>query len=324
MKVLFIGGTGNISASSSRLALSQNIELWHLNRGTQPCIDAINTIHCDINDEVKAALALKNHQWDCVVNWIAFTPSDTERDIRLFKDRTAQYIFISTASAYQSPPETPFITEDTPLSNPFWQYSRDKIACEALLQQQKQTFPWTIVRPSHTYSTVIPICIGGWEKYTTVDRIKKGLPIVVHGDGTSLWVVTHARDFALGLVGLIGLRSALGEAFHITSDEILTWNQIHQKIADVFNLEAKIVHVTSDTICKLDHNYTGTLMGDKSSSVIFDNRKIKAFVPSFKAEIGFAEGIKSTIDWFEADPARQKISPDSTRFIEKLLETTQG
>lgn len=320
MKVLFIGGTGNISTASSELALSRGIELWHLNRGSKPPMDGVKIITCDINDEAAAEQALAGHEWDCVVNWVAFTPDQVERDVRLFTGKTQQYIFISSASAYQSPLQNPFITEETELSNPFWQYSRDKIACEKILTDAlKQDFPATIVRPSHTYSTFIPICIGGWDEYTTVDRIKKELPIVVPGDGTSLWVVTHATDFAKGFVGLLGLKKAVGEAFHITTDEVLSWDQIHQQIADVFGVKANIVHITSDKIARLDEEYIGSLIGDKSTSVIFDNSKIKRFVPDFKATVPFAEGIRQTLEWFEADTARQVVNPDTVKFIETLI-----
>lgn len=325
MKVLFIGGTGNISTASTELALSQNIELWHLNRGSKPTMDGVKIITCDMNDETAAKQALSDHTWDCVVNWIAFTPEQVARDIQLFTGKTQQYIFISSASAYQSPLQNPFITEETELSNPFWQYSRDKIACENLLTDAlKEGFPATIVRPSHTYSTFIPICIGGWDEYTTVDRMKKGLPIVVPGDGTSLWVVTHATDFAKGLVGLLGNKEALGEAFHITTDEVLSWDQIHQQIADIFDIKANIVHVTSDKIARLDEEYVGSLIGDKATSVIFDNSKIKRFVPDFKATTTFAEGIRGTIEWFEADRSRQIVNPDTVKFIETLIAGEEG
>ena len=322
MKVLFIGGTGNISTSTSCLAVEKGIDLWVLNRGMSSVgIHGASSITCDIHDETEAAKILADHDWDCVVNWIAFTPEDVERDIRLFNGKTEQYIFISSASCYQTPLQNPIITEETPLSNPYWQYSRDKIACEEILMREhmENGFPTTIVRPSHTYSTVIPICIGGWTEYTTVDRIKKGLPIVVHGDGSSLWVLTHAEDFAKGFFGLIGLQSGVGEIFQITSDELLTWDQIHQTIAAALGVEANIVHVTSDKICRVDPEYTGSLLGDKTASVIFDNSKIKRFVPEFQATIPFFEGIKTTLEWFEAEPARQIILPETNEFIEKLI-----
>ncbi len=323
MKVLYIGGTGNISTASSRRALDNGIELWHINRGkTLSSLNGVKTITCDINNPNHARQALAGHEWDCVVNWIAFTPEQVKRDLALFSHHTRQYIFISSASCYQTPLQNPVITEQTPLSNPFWQYSRDKITCEDLLLQafRDSGFPATIVRPSHTYSNVIPIPIGGWTDYTTVDRIKKGLPIVVHGDGSSLWVVTHAEDFAKGFNGLIGNEKAIGEAFHITSDELLTWNQIHQQLAAAVGAEAEIVHVTTDKICRFDpEEYVGSLLGDKATSVIFDNSKIKRFVPDFRATIPFAEGIKRVIDWFEAEPSRQIVNAADNAFIDRLI-----
>lgn len=324
MKVLFIGGTGNISTSTSCLALESGVDLWILNRGLSAgTIPGAKHIQCDIANEDSVAKLLAKHDWDCVVNWVAFEQKDVERDIRLFSGKAAQYIFISSASCYQTPLQNPIITENTPLENPLWEYSQNKITCEnRLIQEFKQKgFPVTIVRPSHTYSTVIPICIGGWTEYTTVDRLKRGQPIVVPGDGTSLWVLTHARDFAKGILGLIGHVQSIGEAFHITSDELLTWNQIHLQLAAALNVKAEIVHVTSDRICRLDPEYTGSLLGDKSNSAIFDNSKIKQFVPNFHASIAFADGIKSTLEWFEAKPSRQYVSAETNTFMESLIAT---
>jgi nucleoside-diphosphate-sugar epimerase len=220
MKVLFIGGSGNISSAVSKLAIEKGIDLYHLNRGNHTKMQDVKTLICDINQVNEVTELLKNHIWDVVVNWIAFTPNDIERDVQLFKGKTKQYIFISSASAYQKPPLNSPITESTPLKNPYWDYSGNKIACEELLLKLYQDidFPVTIVRPSHTYNTVIPISLGGWAEYTTVDRMKRGLPILVHGDGTSLWTITHADDFAKGFVGLMNHPRAVGEAYHITSE----------------------------------------------------------------------------------------------------------
>ena len=317
MKILFIGGTGNISTSTSRLCIEKGWDLWLLNRSGVRSLSGAKSLQVDINSPAAAA-QLAKHEWDVVVNWVAFTTADIERDIRLFKGKTAQYIFISSASCYKKPGPTPFITERTPLENPFWQYSRDKIAAEQRLQRE-QDFPWTIMRPSHTYRNVIPISIGGWTEYTTVDRIKRGLPIVVHGDGTSLWTLTHAEDFAKGFVGLFSNAKAIREDFHLTSDEFLSWNEIYQLVAQAVGKRANIVHVASDTICKLDPEYVGSLLGDKSESSLFDNNKIKSLVPDFKATIPFAEGIKRTIAEFEADPARQFVNPETNEFIEQLI-----
>jgi len=325
MKVLFIGGTGNISTSSSCLALEEGIELWHLNRGSSGNpIRGVTTIHCDVNDTNALKSALDGHEWDCVVNWIAFKPEDVERDIALFTGKTEHYIFISSASCYQTPPESPVITETTPLNNPYWQYSRDKIRCEQLLLKAYSDygFPATIVRPSHTYSKrVIPLAIGAWTEYTAVDRIQKGLPVVVHGDGSSLWVLTHADDFATAFVGLLGRSESIGEAYHITSDEVLTWNQIYQRLAEVIGVEAKLVHVTSDKICRYDDSYTGSLLGDKSSSVIFDNSKIKQLLPEFQCTTLYSEGIRTTLEWFEAEPERKIISEATNHFMDTLIRS---
>lgn len=324
MKVLFIGGTGNISLAVSEQLIAAGVDLWLLNRsGQHSALARAQFIRGDISQLNTVAGALHQHEWDVVVNWIAFSPADIERDIALFRGKTSQYVFISSASCYQNLSST-VITEETPLANPYWEYSRNKIAAEQTLWDafQREGFPATIVRPSHTYSTVLPLTIGGWHEYTTVARIKAGQSIVVQGDGNALWTLTHAEDFARGFIGLLGLAAAIGEAFHITSDEFLSWNQIYQLTAAAIGCEAKIVHVTSDKICQLDPDYTGSLLGDKSVSAIFDNSKIKRFVPSFKATIPFTEGIQRTIAWFEADPRRQFINPDTDAFIERLIATT--
>jgi nucleoside-diphosphate-sugar epimerase len=322
MKVLFIGGTGNISASVSRQAIDRGIELYLLNRGKRGLtIPGTKSIIGDINRREDIESVLKGHTWDVVVNWIAFTEQDIERDYKLFRGRTKQYVFISSASAYQKPLTFPFVTESTPLANPFWQYSRDKIACEMKLNTyyKQEQFPITIVRPSLTYDTVIPVPIGGWTEYTIVDRIKKGKKIIVHGDGTSLFTITHADDFAKGFLGLLGYHQAIGESFHITSDEILTWNQIHEALAEAVECDAKVVHVPSEILATFDENLRGSLIGDKATSVIFDNTKIKRFVPDFTATIPFKQGIRRTIKWFETDPARQIIRKETNAWMEKII-----
>ncbi len=322
MTVLFIGGTGNISTSVSKLAVSRGIDLYLLNRGTRPVdIPGAKTLTGDISQPEQIAAQLKEHTWDAVVNWIAFTENDIKRDIELFRGKTKHYLFISSASAYQKPSSHPVITESTPLANPYWQYSRDKIACEDRLNQayRDEQFPMTIVRPSHTYDTVIPVPIGGWTNYTIIDRMKKGQKVIVHGDGTSLWTITHADDFAKGFIGLLGNRNAIGHAFHITSDEVLTWNQIYKFIAEAVGVQANIVHISSDFIGRFDENLKGNLLGDKAHSAMFDNSKIKRFVPGFLATIPFQEGIKRTIEWFEADPKRQIIQQETHAFMDKII-----
>lgn len=327
MKVLFIGGTGNISTAVSHLAVERGIDLYVLNRGTQGwTIPGAQRITADISKPEQAKKALAAHEWDVVVNWIAFTPDDVNRDIELFSGKCKQYIFISSASAYQKPLSHPIITESTPLANPFWDYSRDKIACEERLNQAYRNagFPMTIVRPSLTYDTVIPTAIGGWDDYTIIDRMKKGGKVIVHGDGSSLWTITHSKDFAKGFVGLLGHQQAVGQAFHITSDEILTWDQIYQAVAEAAGVQANIVHITSDFICqeseKLNQAWMrGNLHGDKAVSAIFDNTKIKTFVPDFVATIPFKQGIKETIKWFEADPKRMTLNQESNQFMDAII-----
>lgn len=322
MKVLFIGGTGIISTEVSKLCILNGIDLYLLNRGkSNKRINGVKELNADISNFNEYSNVLKEHNWDVVVNWIAFTLEDIERDFKLFSGITKQYIFISSASAYQKPPSSPYITESTPLKNPFWQYSRNKIACEDKLLDSYRNFdfPVTIVRPSHTYDKVIPIAIGGWKEYTAVNRIKNKEKIIVHGDGTSLWTLTHSKDFAKGFVGLLGNQQAIGEAFHITSDEVLTWNQIYETIGDIIGEKPNIVHIPSDFIGKYDEHLRDGLLGDKANSVIFDNSKIKRYVPGYKAIIPFIKGIKETIDWFEEDKTRQIISRDSNNLIDRII-----
>ncbi len=336
MKVLFIGGTGNISSAVSRLAVEKGVELFHLNRGnSKEEIKGVKSIVCDINNVKEATKMLANHQWDVVVNWVAFKPSDIERDYELFRTSTKQYIFISSASAYQKPLAHPIITESTPLKNPYWDYSRDKIASEEKCNQlyREKNFPVTIVRPSLTYETVIPVAIGSWNDYTIVDRMIQGKSIIVHGDGSSLWTVTHSEDFAKGLVGLLGHQQAIGNAFHITSDEILTWNQIYEAVGDAVGVKPNLIHIPTDFICKESEKIdwiwmggsfqTGNLHGDKAVSCIFDNSKIKSFVPEFKATIPFNKGIKRTIEWFQADPLRMVVHADYNRFMDTIIAAFQ-
>ncbi|MGA2635211.1 MAG: SDR family oxidoreductase [Terracidiphilus sp.] len=325
MKVLFIGGTGIISTASTRLAAERGIELTLLRRGQRSAEvrKNVGTITADMTDEAATAKALGNQTFDAVVDWIVQTSADVERDIRLFRDRTRQYIFISSASAYQRPVGHYLITESTPLANPFWQYSRNKIACEERLMQayREEGFPITIVRPSLTYGdTQIVLPINSWAKsFTAVDRMRRGKKVIVPGDGSSLWVITHNSDFAQGLVGLLGHKQAIGHAFHITSDEVMTWDQFYKITAQAAGAEAQIVHIASDFIGACLPDTVGSLIGDKSSSVVFDNSKLKLFVPGFCAKVLFAEGIKRTIDWFDADPRRKEIDEDANAAWDKLI-----
>lgn len=328
MKILFIGGTGNISAACSREILSRKLELHLLTRGKRvvPGLEGAQRIGADINNTGVIRKLLEDTRYDVVVNFIAFTPDEVARDIELFEGRCGQYIFISSASAYQKPPTHPVITESTPLANPYWQYSRDKIACEEVLMKayRENGFPVTIVRPSHTYDTVIPAAIGSWEDFTLIDRMRKGKPVVIPGDGTSLWVMTHSTDFAKGFTGLLGNRHAIGHPVHITSDELLTWNQIYEAMADAAGARLNAVHVPSDFICDVadrlgDTWMRGNLLGDKSNSVIFDNSKIKRLVPGYVATVPFSEGIARTIRWFDADPSRIRIDDRNNRLMDGIL-----
>ncbi len=324
MRVLFIGGTGFISTAVSQLAIMKGLDLFLLNRGVRcNSFPGANILRADAHKPEEVKAALRGLQFDVVVDWIAYTPADIERDLTLFRGIVQQFIFISSASAYQKPPTHYLITESTPLHNPYWQYSRDKIACEERLikAHREESFPVTIVRPSLTYDWNFPIAIGGWGCYTLADRLKKRLPIIVHGDGTSLWVVTHAEDFGRGFLGLIGNRQALGHAFHITSDEVMTWNQIYQTIAQALGVEANIVHIPSDFISRVAPSLAGSLLGDKAWSAVFDNSKIKSFVPTFQATIPFREGIKRTLAWFDADESRKRVDEKVNQEMDRILAT---
>ncbi|MFZ1083780.1 MAG: SDR family oxidoreductase [Terracidiphilus sp.] len=325
MKVLFIGGTGNISTAVTELAAGRGIELTLLRRGqSEANLPAnVRTIIADIYDEAAADRALGNLKFDAVVDWIAFTPEHIERDIRLFRERTRQFIFISSASAYQKPATHYLITESTPLANPHWQYSRDKIACEERLMKayREEGFPITIVRPSLTYGdTQIVLAVNSWQKsYTAVDRMRRGKKVIVPGDGSSLWVITHNSDFAEGLVGLLGHPQAIGHAFHITSDEVMTWDQFYRITAQAAGVEAQMVHIASDFLAACQPDELGSLTGDKSVSVVFDNRKIKRFVPGYCAKMPFARGIEKTIAWFDAEPRRKVIDEEANAAWDKII-----
>lgn len=325
MKVLFIGGTGNISAACTELAVARGIELTLLRRGRRDANlpGEVRTLACDIADEAAVAAALGGRKYDAVVDWIAFTPDQIERDIRLFRDRTDQYIFISSASAYQKPVGCYRITESTPLANPYWQYSRDKIACEErLMKEYRETgFPFTVVRPSHTYGdTQIALAVNNWQMpYTAIDRMRRGKKVIVPGDGSSLWVLTHNSDFAQGLVGLLGHRQAIGHAFHITSDEVLSWDQIYTITAQAAGVEPRLMHITSDFLCACLPDELGSLTGDKSASVVFDNSKIKQFVPGYCAKVPYAEGVRRTIAWFDAAAERRVVDPQADAAWDRIV-----
>jgi nucleoside-diphosphate-sugar epimerase len=325
MKVLFIGGTGVISSACSDLALSKGIELYLLNRGKsiRPTTSGVKTLQADIRAPDSVAKALKNIQFDAMVEWMAFTPDHVKSDIELFSDRTKQYIFISSASAYQKPPGFLPITESTPLYNPFWKYSRDKAACEAVLERagREQGFPYTVVRPSHTYDRTLLPFEGG---YTVVSRMRLGKEVVVHGDGTSLWTLTHHRDFAVGLVGLLGNPHAIQQTFHITSDEWLTWNQIYTIVAHAAGVKPRLVHVPSELIAGYDKGWGDSLLGDKTYSVIFDNSKIRRVVPDYNPCIPFWQGAQEIMTWYDEDPSRQVVNPVIDAVHDRLIAAMRG
>ena len=321
LRVLFIGGSGIISAACSRLAAERGIKLSVLNRGAthlRPLPPEATVLHGDIRDHLAAREALGDLEFDAVVDWVAFTPEHVQADIELFRGRTGQYVFISSASAYQTPPARVPVTESTPLRNPFWQYSRDKIACEDLLvEAYRQTgFPATIVRPSHTYDrTSIPFD-GKW---TALARMRAGKEVVVHGDGTSLWTLTHSADFARGFVPLLGHPRTIGDAFHITSDDVLTWNQIAEALAAAAGVTARLVHVPSDAIAAADAAWGAGLLGDKSHSMVFDNSKLRSVVPGYRAEIPFEQGAREIVGWHDEDPARQQADARLDAVMDKLV-----
>jgi len=327
MRVLFIGGTGIISTACTHLALERGIELTLLTRGRSATEvpRGARTVTVDIEDGSAAANALDGESFDAVVEWIAFEPAQIERDIALFRERTRQYLFISSASAYQKPVGHYLITESTPLANPYWTYSQQKIACEERLMRayREEGFPVTIVRPSHTYGdTQIALAVNSWAKsYTAVDRMRRGKKVIVPGDGTSLWVITHNTDFAKGLVGLLAREQAIGHAFHITSDEVMCWDQWYRLTAEAAGVEPNIVHIPSDFIAECIPESRGGLAGDKAVSVVFDNTKIKRFVPEYCATTPYTRGIRRTLAWFDAEPARRQVDDEANARWDKLIET---
>ena len=326
MKVLFIGGTGIISSACSRLAVERGIELYHLNRGKtsyRPVPDSVIQLQGDIHDHASYEAALGEHHFDAVVQWVAFTPDQIEQDIEILRGRTKQYLFISSASAYQTPVSHLPVTESTILDNDFWEYSRNKIACEERLVKayRDEKFPMTIVRPSHTYDPTLFPSEGG---YTVLDRMLKGKPVVVHGDGTSLWTLTHHEDFAVGLVGLLGNSQTIGDVFHITSDEWLSWDQIYKEIARAAGVEARLVHVPSDVIARYDKDWGDGLLGDKAHSMIFDNSKIRRVVPDFNPKIPFSEGARQIVEWHLADPARQVVDAEFDALNDRMIAEYGG
>lgn len=326
MKVLFVGGTGTISSAISALAIEKGMELYLLNRGNNAAFvpESAKVITADINNEEEVLKSLEGLTFDVVADFIAFEPAHVERDYRLFKDRTKQYIFISSASAYQKPLSSPYITESTPLSNPYWKYSRNKIACEEFVMEKYRTegFPVTIVRPSHTYgNTSVPVAIHGRKgSFSVLERIRKGKKVIVHGDGSSLWTVTYNKDFAKAFVGIMGNVHALGETYHITSDESLTWNQIYEIIGSALGVKPKMIHIPTDVLSLLSEGFYGGLTGDKANTVIFDNSKIKRAVPDFVATTRFDQGVRQAVDYIYRHEECRKEDPEFDAWCDKVIE----
>jgi nucleoside-diphosphate-sugar epimerase len=317
MRILFVGGTGIISTHCAEEARDRGWRVTLLNRGhSGQAPEGCEHIRADIHDVAGVANALGSREFDAVVDWITFEPEQVASSVALFSGRAGQWVFISTASAYQKPPLAVPITEKTPLENPFWAYSRAKIACEALLcEEMEKGFPATIVRPSHTYGRNRFPFPGG---YTYLDRIRRGKPIALPGDGTSLWTMTHARDFATGLVGLLGNPAALGEDFHITAEEWLSWNRIFEILGVHLGREPVFTHLPSSAVMRVDQEMGAGFWGDKAHSLVFDNSKIKRFVPGFEARIPFAEGARDIVDWYDEDMARRVVDPEQDRLQDQL------
>jgi nucleoside-diphosphate-sugar epimerase len=316
VKLLFLGGTGNLSTACAREALAEGHRLTILTRGQREAeqLAGVEHVKGDAGDAATLeGLAVRG--FDAVVDFIAFDADDVRRDARAFSGKLAQYVFVSSAAIYEKPPRHHVVTEDTPRANPYWDYARKKIAAEDALRETTG-FPATIVRPCYTYGeSWVPTTSGS--DYTVVWRMRRNLEVVVPGDGTSLWTLTHAADFARGLVGLLGRKEALGEAFHITSDEVLTWNQIHETIARVLGVVPRLVHVPSDFIARIDARRGASLLGDKAWSLVFDNSKLRRLLPDFRARVRFEDGVRASIAWLEADPARQKTDANET--VERIL-----
>ncbi|MGH4050074.1 MAG: SDR family oxidoreductase [Clostridium sp.] len=329
MKALFIGGTGTISTEISKLAVLKGWQLYLLNRGNKSSRvpEGVKVITADINNEVEVARLIEDIDFDVIADFISFEPSQIQRDIRLFSKKTKQFIFISSASAYQKPLAFYKITESTPLANPYWKYSRDKIACEELLiaQYRSNDFPITIIRPSHTYGVgSVPVAIHGEKgSWQVIDRIIKGKPVIVPGDGNSLWTITHNTDFAKAFVGIMGNQAAVGEAIHITSDESITWNKIYDIIGEALNVKVIKYHVATDFLVKFKADLEGGLVGDKANTVVFDNSKIKRLVPEYIATTRFDQGVRLSIEYILAHPELQIEDKVFDLFCDNVIKSQE-
>jgi len=332
MNILLIGGTGTISSAITRQLAESGHDLWLLNRGNRKneVPASVRQIICDINDEAEVLRQIGDTTFDAVCEFIGFLPSQVERDIRLFKGRTHQYVYISSASAYNKPAANHVITEGTTLANPYWQYSRDKIACEALLMKEwrENGFPATIVRPSHTYcERGVPVSVhspkGSWP---VLKRMMEGKPVIINGDGSSLWTLTWNEDFARGFIGLLGNPKALGEAFQIMSNEQLTWTQVYQCVANALGVELKPYYVASDFLAAVspkEYDLTGNLLGDKSLTVIFDCSKLKRAVPGFQATTRFDEGVRRCVAYLMSHPELQVEDPEFDAWCDKVIDVLE-
>lgn len=319
MRVLFIGGSGNISSAATRLLADRQIELTLLNRGRSDVAlpDGVRSLHADVRVASSVSAVLGGERFDVVVDWIAFTPAHIEADIELFGGKVSQYVFISSATVYRKPPPVPLV-ETAPLGSPDWPYARDKVACEERLRRaaEEAGFPFTIIRPSYTYGeTRIPTAVD----YTIVERMRRGKKLIVPGDGTSLWTMTHTTDFALALIGVLGNPDAIGESYQITSDEVLTWNQITDTIATRAGFAPEIVHIPSDFIASVDPDLGRELLCDTAHSLVFDNSKIKRLVPGFKPLTSFSEGIRHSLAWFDADQSRKAVNEERIALIDRVI-----
>ena len=332
MRILIIGGTGTISSAITRQLAASGHDLWLLNRGNRKneVPTGVKQIICDINDEAEVLRQIGDTMFDTVCEFIGFLPSQVKRDIRLFKGRTRQYVYISSASAYNKPARSHIITEGTTLANPYWQYSRDKIACEELLMKEyrENGFPATIVRPSHTYcERSVPVSVHGLKgSWQVLKRMIDGKPVIVNGDGSSLWTLTWNEDFAKGFIGLLGNPKTIGEAFQIMSDEQLTWNQIYQCIANALGVEFKPYYVASDFLAAIapkEYDFTGNLLGDKSVTVVFDCTKLKRAVPGFQATTRFDEGVRRCVAYLMSHPELQIEEPEFDAWCDRVIDTLE-
>ena len=323
-----IGGTGTISSAITRQLAASDNELWLLNRGSRKneVPGNVKQIIADIDDEAEVLRQIGETQFDAVCEFIGFLPSQVERDIRLFKGRTKQYVYISSASAYNKPAANHVITEGTTLANPYWEYSRNKIACEELLlkEYRENGFPITIVRPSHTYcERAVPVSVHGLKgSWQVLKRMMEGKPVLVHGDGSSLWTLTWNEDFAKGFIGLLGNPKAIGEPFQIMSDEQLTWNQIYECVGKALNVRPKLYHVASDFLAATspkEWDFTGNLLGDKAATVVFDCSKLKRAVPGFQATTRFDEGVRRCVAYILAHPELQEEDPEFDAWCERII-----